>query len=178
MANKLAPRTFTCVVTMRGMKKLSDGLAYNQAAANGLNARWSRNAASPSFLSPGAQAILFVCHPAQLAEMKRLGTPTKIVSVHGVDDQTCLSDGEEMVANLQHAGPDSVPVWVAKKVGDGTRGHRFNCAAATKPGVVPAGVPAPEMGLLSGRRDAHPLWRGHETAQPHPPPVCGTFRSL
>ena len=57
-------------------------------------------------------------------------------------------------------------------------GSWFNCASATKPGAVPAVVPARERGLLSGRRDAHPLWRGHETAQPHPPPVCGTFRFL
>ena len=133
---------------------------------------------APDFLSAGAQEIRFVGHPAHLAEMKRLGTTTKIVSVHGVDDKTCLSDGEEMVANLQRAGLDIVPVWVTKEMVDGIRGRRFNCAAATKPGVVPAIVPAPEMGLLSGRQDAHPLWRGHETAQHHPPPVCGTFRFL
>ena len=42
MANKLAPRTFTCIVDMCGMKKLSDALAYNLPAADGLNARYSR----------------------------------------------------------------------------------------------------------------------------------------
>ena len=127
MANKLAPRTFACVVDMCGMKKLSDALAYNLPAANSLNARWSRDTASPNFLSPGAQEIRFVGHRAHLAEMKRLGTTTKIVSVHGVDDTTCRSDGEEMVANLRRAGLDIVPVWVTKEMVDGkvftTTGH-------------------------------------------------------
>lgn len=127
MANKLAPRTFTCIVDMCGMKKLSDALAYSLPAADGLNARYSRDPASPNFLPAGAQEIRFVGHPAHLAEMKRLGTTTKIVSVHGVDDKTCLGDGEEMVVNMQRAGLDIVPVWVTKEMVDGkvftTTGH-------------------------------------------------------
>ncbi|MST00934.1 MAG: DUF2920 family protein [Pedosphaera sp.] len=127
MVNKLAPRTFTCVVDMCGMKKLSDALAYNLPAAGGLNARWSRDSASPNFLSPGAQEIRFVGHPAHLAEMKRLGTAAKVFTVHGVDDKTCLADGQEMVANMQRAGLDIVPVWVSKEMVDGkvfsTTGH-------------------------------------------------------
>ncbi len=79
MANKLAPRTFTAVVDMCGMKKLSDALAYNLPAAGGLNARWSRDAASPNYLSPGEQEIRFIGHPAHLTEMKRIGTASKIV---------------------------------------------------------------------------------------------------
>lgn len=119
MANKLAPRTFACVVDMCGMKKLSDALAYNLPAAGGLNGRWSRDPASPNYLSPGAQEIRFVGHPAHLAEMRRLGTTTRIVSVHGVEDHTCLEDGREMVANMQRAGLDIVPVWVTKEMVDG-----------------------------------------------------------
>ena len=119
MANKLAPRTFTAVVDMCGMKKLSDALAYNLPAAGGLNARWSRDPASPNFLPPGAQEIRFVGHPAHLAEMKRLGTTAKIFSVHGVDDRTCLADGQEMVANMQRAGLDIAPVWVTPEMVDG-----------------------------------------------------------
>ena len=127
MANKLSPRTFTAVIDMCGMKKLSDALAYNLPAAGGLNARWSRDAASPNFLAPGAQEIRFVGHPAHLAEMKRLGTTTKVFSVHGLDDKTCLADGQEMVANMQRAGLDITPVWVTKEMVDGkvftTTGH-------------------------------------------------------
>lgn len=127
MANKLAPRTFTAVVDMCGMKKLSDALAYNLPAANGLNARWSREPASASFLTAGAQEIRFVGHPAHLAEMKRLGSTAKIFSVHGLDDKTCLGDGQEMAANMMRAGLDIMPVWVTKEMVDGkvftTTGH-------------------------------------------------------
>jgi dienelactone hydrolase len=127
MANKLAPRTFACVVDMCGMKKLNDAIAYNLPGNGGLNARWSRDPASPQYLAPGAQEIRFVGHPAHLAEMKRLGTAAKVVSVHGVDDKTCLADGREMVANMQAAGIDVVPHWVTKEMVDGkiftTTGH-------------------------------------------------------
>ncbi len=119
MANKLAPRTFTCVIDMCGMKKLSDALAYNLPAAGGLDARWSRDPHSPNYLAPGAQEIRFVGHPTHLAEMKRLGSTSKIVTVHGVDDHTCLNDGREMVANMQHVGLDIVSVWVTKEMVDG-----------------------------------------------------------
>lgn len=119
MANKLAPRTFTCVVDMCGMKKLSDALAYNLPAAGKLNARWSRDPASPNYLSPGAQEIRFVGHPDHLAEMKRLGTSTKIFMVHGVDDKTCLEDGREMVANMQRAGININVVWITPEIVDG-----------------------------------------------------------
>lgn len=43
MANKLAPRTFACVIDMCGMNKLSDDLAYNEPGGSKLNARWSRD---------------------------------------------------------------------------------------------------------------------------------------
>jgi hypothetical protein len=52
--------------------KLSDALAYNLPAAGGLNARWSRDFTNANYLSPSAQEIRFVGHPAHLAEMKRL----------------------------------------------------------------------------------------------------------
>ena len=127
MANKLAPQTFACVVDMCGMKKLSDALAYNLPAAGGLNARWSRDVASANYLSAGAQEIRFVGHPGHLAEMRRLGTTARVVTVHGVEDRTCLEDGREMVANMQGAGLDVVPVWVTKDMVDGkvftTPGH-------------------------------------------------------
>ena len=119
MANKLAPRTFTCVIDMCGMKKLNDALAYNLPAAGGLNARWNRDPASPNYLSPGAQEIRFVGHPAHLLEMKRLGTSCKVFTVHGVDDKTCLDDGREMVANMQSAGLDINPVWITTEMVDG-----------------------------------------------------------
>ncbi|NDD37091.1 MAG: alpha/beta fold hydrolase [Verrucomicrobia bacterium] len=66
-------------------------------------------------------------YPAHLAEMKRLGTTAKVFSVHGLDDKTCLADGQEMVANMLRAGLDITPVWVSKEMVDGkifsTTGH-------------------------------------------------------
>ena len=50
MANKLAPRTFTCIVDMCGMKKLSDDIAYNLEGGSRLNARWTRDAQHPYYL--------------------------------------------------------------------------------------------------------------------------------
>ena len=94
MANKLAPRTFTCVVDMCGMKKLSDALAYNLPAAGGLNGRWNSDPQSPNFLAPGAQEIRFVGHPAHLAEMTRLGTSAKIV---GATKYPCSISGPRSV---------------------------------------------------------------------------------
>ncbi len=51
MVNKLAPRTFTCIVDMCGMAKLSDDIAFNLPAGSGLNARWRRDPDSLNWLS-------------------------------------------------------------------------------------------------------------------------------
>jgi hypothetical protein len=57
MANKLAPRTFACVVDVCGMKKLSADIAFNLPGGSGLNARWSRDPKSPSYLTPDEQDL-------------------------------------------------------------------------------------------------------------------------
>lgn len=88
MSNKLAPRTFTAVIDMCGMPKLSDDIAYNLPGGSGLNARWSRDTASPNYLSPGDQEIRFIGNPAHLKLMKQLGNRTKIFIVHGENDTT------------------------------------------------------------------------------------------
>lgn len=104
MANKLAPRTFTVVVPMCGMPKLSDDIAFNLPGGTGLNARWSRDPASPNYLSPAGQEIRFIGHPEHSKVMKELGNATQIVVVHGRDDRTCpFEDAEEMIENLAAA---------------------------------------------------------------------------
>ncbi len=110
MANKLALRTFACVVDMCGMAKLSDDIAYNVAGGSGLNARWSRDPTSPNYLSDDAQALRFVGHPGHLSQMKQLGTSSKVIVVHGTRDTTCpYPDAVEMVANMQAAKLDVEP---------------------------------------------------------------------
>ncbi|MDA1015702.1 MAG: DUF2920 family protein [Planctomycetota bacterium] len=120
MAAKLAPRTFACVVDLCGMKTLSHDVAFNLPGGSDLNARWSRDPNSGNYLSVDEQEIRFVAHPDHLAERKRLGSTTKIVVVHGVDDRTCpFQDAVELVANMKTAGLDVLPHYVTKDSVDG-----------------------------------------------------------
>ena len=121
MANKLAPRTFACVIDMCGMKKLSDEIAFNLPGNCGLNARWSRDPASPNSLSTDAQEVRFVGHPQHLAEMKRLGSACRVLVVHGVDDAvTSYPHAIELVENLKQARLDVEPHYISRDRVDGT----------------------------------------------------------
>lgn len=128
MANKLAPRTFTAVIDMCGMKKLDDDGAYGLPGGASLNARYVQDPKSPYFLSPEARELRFVGHPGHLQTMKRLGCTAKIFTVHGPDDTSCLfASAEELAANMQAAGLDYTLVAVTKDKIDGkiftTTGH-------------------------------------------------------
>jgi len=120
MANKLAPRTFTCIVDMCGMAKLSDDIAFNLPGGSRLNARYSRDRASPNWLSPAAQELRFIGNAKHLTAMRVLGASAKIVVVHGVNDRTCpFADKQELVANMRAVGIDVEPHFVAKEDLDG-----------------------------------------------------------
>jgi predicted esterase len=120
MANKLAPRTFAVIVDLCGMAKLSDDIAFNLPGGSDLDARYSRDPASPFYLSPDAQALRFVGHLEHLATMKRLGNTCKIVVVHGTEDRTCpTDDAREMVANVRTAGLDVDAHFIAREHLDG-----------------------------------------------------------
>jgi hypothetical protein len=120
MANKLAPRTFACIIDMCGMKRLSDDIAFNLPGGSGLNARWSRDPASSNYLSADAQQLRFVGHPEHLRVMKRLGTSAKVIVVHGVDDATCpYADAVEMVSNMRAAKIDVEPHFITRDHIDG-----------------------------------------------------------
>jgi hypothetical protein len=120
MANKLAPRTFACVIDMCGMKKLSDEIAFNLPGNGGLNARWSRDPHSRSYLSADEQELRFVGHPGHLATMKQLGTTSRIIVVHGVDDAVTYPHAVEMVQNMERAQLDVEPQYVTADRVDGT----------------------------------------------------------
>lgn len=120
MCNKLAPRTFACVVDMCGMAKLSDDIAFNEPGGSGLNARWGRDKMSPNYLSPAHQEIRFIGNPEHLAVLKRLRNPAKIIVVHGQDDRTCpYEDKVELVENMKTAGLDVEPHFLSKDDLDG-----------------------------------------------------------
>lgn len=120
MANKLAPRTFAAIIDMCGMKKLSDDIAFNLPDGSSLNARWSRSSDSPNFLSTDDQELRFVGNPVHLAEMKRLGTESRIVVYHGTKDTTCpFEDAVEMVDRMRAAELQAEPHWIDDKEIDG-----------------------------------------------------------
>lgn len=120
MANKLAPRTFACVVDMCGMKKLSDDIAYGLPGGSGLNARYRRDPADRNFLSRDAQELRWLAHPEHLQAMAAFPASARIVTVHGVDDATCpFADAEEFAAAARKAGLDIEPHFIGKKDLDG-----------------------------------------------------------
>ncbi len=120
MVNKLAPRTFACVVDLSGMARLSDDIAYNLPGGSRLNARWSRDPESPNYLATDAQELRFVGNPAHLAVMRQLGATSRIVIVHGADDTICpFADARQMAANMQQAKLSVDPHWISQDDLDG-----------------------------------------------------------
>jgi len=120
MCNKLAPRTFACVIDMCGMKLLSDDIAFALPGGSSLNARWSRDPGSPNFLSIDDQELRFVGHPLHLAEMKRLGATARVIVIHGVDDQTCpYEDAVQMVDLMKTASLNVEPHFITQHDIDG-----------------------------------------------------------
>jgi len=120
MCNKLAPRTFACVVDLCGMKQLSDDVAFNLPGGSDLDARYKRDATSSYFLSPDAQELRFVACPEHLDTMRRLGNTCRVVTVHGRDDTTCLfAEAQELVKALEHARLPVEPHFIGRDQVDG-----------------------------------------------------------
>lgn len=110
MACKFAPRTFACVIDLCGMKKLSDDIAFDLPGGSTLNARWSRDPASPNYLSMDQQEIRFIGHPVHLQEMKSLSPTARILIVHGTEDDVCpWADAEDLIRRMQEIGIDVEP---------------------------------------------------------------------
>lgn len=120
MCNKMAPRTFTCVIDMCGMCKLSDDIAFGLQGGSTLNARWQPDPGKPNYLSPDDREIRFLGHPAHLNTMMSLGHSAKIIVVHGVEDTTSpIQDAKEMVSLMKDAKVDVEPLFVTKDHIDG-----------------------------------------------------------
>lgn len=120
MANKLAPRTFACIIDMCGMTRLSDDIAFGIHGQTHLNAGYRRDPASPDYLRRDEQEIRFVGNPAHLKIMRELGNRTKVLIVHGVNDDACpVADARELADNLRQAGLDVEPHFVTQSDLDG-----------------------------------------------------------
>ncbi|MDD5598392.1 MAG: DUF2920 family protein [Victivallaceae bacterium] len=120
MANKLAPRTFACVIDISGMASLTDDIAFNQPGGSRLNARYSQDQDNPYFLEKHMQEIRDTGNPSHLQQMKKYGNSAKLVIIHGTEDNSCLvSDKKRVVENMKKAGFDVDVHYIQKADVDG-----------------------------------------------------------
>ena len=109
MANKFAPHTFACSVDICGMPLLMEEVAFG-TAESGLNAGYSTDPADPAYLSGDLREIRDPGHPGHLPILFRANPSHKLVIVHGLDDDMCLTPAKiELFRNMVRAGlrPDA-----------------------------------------------------------------------
>ena len=130
MVNKFAPHTFACVVDICGMPGLTDGIAYGTGEyGSHLNAGYSKDPASPAYLSPDMQEIRNPGLPAHLAIQYKANPNNKVVIVHGLDDRSCpVVHAITMFRNMVAAGFHPDGHFLTERDVDGTiittTGHR------------------------------------------------------
>jgi len=96
MVNKLAPSSFGCIIDLCGMPGLTGEIAYGIGK---LNAGYSKDPASPKYLSLAMQEIRDPGNPAHLAIQKKLNPGNKVVIVHGLDDKSCNPADKMLIAS-------------------------------------------------------------------------------
>ena len=107
MAAKFAPRTFTVAVDCCGMPGLIDAIAYGTGEGTTLNAAWSRDADSPSYLAPHAQRIRDFGDLEHCRLLASMAPELKIVIIHGLADTVCPTVPKiRQYANMIEAGMD------------------------------------------------------------------------
>ncbi len=107
MCNKFAPNTFTCVIDICGMPRLSDDIAFHLPGGSSLNARYSQDQKSDNYLTPGAEEIRYIGNPAHLKLMKDRGHAAKVIIIHGTGDTACpFADAQQMYQNMEAAQLD------------------------------------------------------------------------
>jgi predicted esterase len=120
MANKLAPRTFACVVDISGMAKLTDDIAYGLPGGSELNAGYSQDKSAKAYLSLDAQALRDIGNPDHLFAAYAMGNRAKIIVVHGVNDPVCPpEDVVRMAKNFEQFDMDVDLHLISKKNIDG-----------------------------------------------------------
>lgn len=120
MVNKLAPRTFACIIDCSGMARLTDDIAFGLDGGSRLNAGYHRDPGHPHHLTKDAQLLRFVGYPPHLKTMRKLGNRCKVIISHGSADHVCpIEDAREMAANMKQAGFDVEAHFITKKDLDG-----------------------------------------------------------
>ncbi len=120
MVNKLAPRTFACIIDCSGMARLTDDIAFGLDGGSRLNAGYQRDPKHPHHLTRDAQLLRFVGYPPHLKTMRALGNRCKVVISHGSADHVCpIEDAREMARNMKRAGFDVEAHFITKKDLDG-----------------------------------------------------------
>ncbi|MHB8995827.1 MAG: alpha/beta hydrolase family protein [Armatimonadota bacterium] len=88
MVMKFAPHTFACGVDICGMPGLIDQIAFGENGST-INAGYSRDPSSPSYLSEDMREIRDFGHPQHCRLLHEANPSLQIVIVHGVDDASC-----------------------------------------------------------------------------------------
>lgn len=89
MVMKLAPHTFACGVDICGMPGLLDSIAFGTGEGTSLNAGYSKDPASPSYLSADMREIRDFGNYEHCKLLHAANPNVKIVIVHGLKDASC-----------------------------------------------------------------------------------------
>ena len=97
MLNKFAPHTFACIVDLCGVV-FDEDVAYGMGP---LNAGYSKDPASPAFLTRGMLEIRDLANPVHLDYQYRCNPDNKIIIIHGTEDESCPCSSKAKVFAAQ-----------------------------------------------------------------------------
>ncbi len=157
MVNKLAPATFGCVIDLCGMPGLTNDIAFG---FGNLNAGYSKDPASPKYLTPAMQEIRDPGNPAHLLIQKKANSGNQVVIVHGLDDTSCNPADKMLIAsNMVRAGFRPATHFLTKADVDGTIITTTGHAIGNRPEVIAKfggtyiGEKGPFVKLIPGKSD-------------------------
>ncbi len=105
MSAKFAPHTFAVAVDCCGMPGMIDAIAYGTGEGTTLNAAWSRDPQSPSYLAPHAQRIRDFGDLEHCRLLAQMAPDLKLVIIHGLADTLCpVVPKIRQFANMIEAG--------------------------------------------------------------------------
>ncbi len=134
MVNKLAPSTFGCVIDLCGMPGLTNDIAFGIGS---LDAGYSKDPASPKYLTPAMQEIRDPGNPAHLLIQKNANPDNQVVIVHGLDDTSCNPADKMLIAsNMVRMGFRPATHFLTKADVDGTLITTTGHAIGNRPEII------------------------------------------